>query len=197
MVELTENLLRVYDEYMQRRSANGLPDRPAGDREESVKILDDLKKDIVFLEKSSRQVLERMVEKDRETKSAKKENTQMGEEDIDAEKIHEAAADYEKFKDMPNLQTGEDSEEERDAQQKYGRFLGAQREYMRMSGTGLPDRGKLSVLRKKRLRVPGAEHADVDAVNNRRVSRMRGGATMGDTPQHMLRGSYFASGVNR
>jgi len=143
MVQLTENLLRVYDEYMQRRSANGLPDRPKEDREESARILDDLKRDIVFLEKSSRQVLERMVEKDKESKSEKKENKQMGAEDIDTEKVHEAALDYHKFKDMPKLQTGEDSEEERDAQQKYGRFLGAQREYMRMSGTGLPDRGNM------------------------------------------------------
>ena len=181
MVQLTENLLRAYDEYMQLRSARGLPDRPKEDREESARILKELKDDIVFLEKSSKQVLDRMVEKDKESKSAKKENTQMGAEDVDAEKIHEAAIDYHKFKDMPKLQTGEDSEEERDAK----------------SAMYLRGRGKLSGIRKKRCHTPTTDHTDVVAVNNHRVSRMRGGAKIGDTPQHMLRGSYFASGVNR
>jgi hypothetical protein len=182
MVQLTENLLRVYDEYMQLRSARGLPDRPKEDRESSARILGELKDDIVFLEKSSKQVLDRMVEKDKETKSAKKENTQMGADDVDAEKIHEAAVDYYKFKDMPKLQTGEDSEEERDAK----------------SAMYLRGRGKLSVIRKKRCHTPTIDHTDVVAVNNRRVSRGCGGVGDGSgMPQHMLRGSYFASGVNR
>jgi hypothetical protein len=143
MIELTERLLREFDAYRQYRSTHGFVegDDTAQIRAINVERLSDLKLDIEFLEKTSKLVLQRMAQKDKETKSEKKENTQMGLEDVDAEKVHEAAVEERKFADLPKLQTGGDIEEERDAQQKYGQFLGAQREHLR--GSGLPDRGKM------------------------------------------------------
>ena len=170
MIGLTERLLHEFDAYRQYRLLHGYVEGEdtAQIRAHNVERLDDLKLDIEFLEKTSKLILERLVEKDKETKSEKKENMQMGAEDVDAEKVHEAAVEERKFADLPKLQTGEDSEEERDAQQKYGQFLGAQREHLR--GSGLPDRGSMFHRGMNRMVGRGTSYlaAGTDMVHRRR-----------------------------